>query len=108
LPLPKELLDIPHEDESLHVYLELEHNWNIIKVDPTRDLWLKNIFEISGRDWVNDTPIAVNPIELFDYEKSSTIMEPTTDKEILKDLEINWVFYRGLNQRLEELRNQTD
>lgn len=74
MELPKEVLDVPHEDNSTHVYLEVYIDGSWINIDPTWDPKLSNIFEIADWDGKNSTTIAVKPTHLLDYEESEKIM----------------------------------
>jgi hypothetical protein len=104
LNLANELYKIPHNDNSTHVYLEVNINWKILNVDPTWDKWLNNIFLVNEWDWLNNTEIAVKPLWLFSYEESEKIMTKTTNGEILEDLKENWLFYKAFNEYLERIR----
>lgn len=102
--LPEAITKIPHQDDSTHVYIELFMNNKWINIDPTWDDSLSPTFKISIWDWMNSTMIAVNPRELFDDTSSKSIMENQDNNEVLKDLEINWEFYKTFNSYLEEVR----
>lgn len=104
LKLPKNLYLIPHNDNSTHVYLEVNINWEIINLDPTWDKWLKNIFTINQWDWISNTEIAVKSLWLLSHEESEKIMANTTNEEIMKDLKESWLFYEAFNEYLEKNR----
>jgi len=106
--LPQEVLKIPHEYLSTHVYLEvfIDNKWLIM--DATWDSKLKSFFHVN--DWNNkdNSQIAVIPIETFTHEKSLSIMENQDEKEILSDLKINGEFYKNFNNWLEEIRSSNN
>ena len=68
LNIPKEILELQKEDLATHVYLEVLVGENWIKVDPTWDSGLKNIFSIAEWDGKTDTLLAVSPIEIYSVE----------------------------------------
>ena len=102
--LPEKVFNIPHEDLSTHVYLEIliDNKWIIM--DATWDSKLNKIFDINNWDNKTNNKIAVEPIETFTPEKSLDIMENIDEKEILDDLKINGEFYKAFNDWLEEIR----
>lgn len=104
LNLPKEILKIKHTKDSMHVYLEVNIDNKIIKIDPSWDKWLKNIFEISIWDWKSDTKIAVKEISQKSLEESKYIMENMDKKEIIEHLNYNKEFYIKLNNYLHNNR----
>lgn len=107
LNLPKEILEIPHDDESSHTYLEIkvDGRWKII--DATWDKKLKGIFNINEWDGKSDTEIAVPVIECLSPEKSlEYIKYISTPEAIVADFEINGEFYRAFNEWLEAKRKQ--
>lgn len=101
LDLPENILNIQHTKDSMHVYLEVNLDWNVIKIDSSWDIWLKNIFEISTWDWKNSTKIAVKEISKFSLEESKNIMENRKKEEIEKYLDYNRKFYKEINKYLK-------
>jgi len=104
LNLPKELLDLPHENESTHVFLEFKVNnlWKI--VDATWDKPLSKILPVNSWDGESDTQIAVPVIDIFSTEKSHEIM--TSDiNSTEEDLRKNGIFYKRFNEYLESIRS---
>ena len=104
LKLPEEILKIQHTKKSMHVYLEAEINWNIIILDSTWDIWLKNIFNIPFWDWISSTEIAVKEISRFSLIDSKNIMENINKEEVEEHLEYNREFYRSINEYLGRMR----
>lgn len=105
LNLPKEIQEIPHDDESSHIYLETKINgeWKII--DATRDKGLKGVFNINEWDGKSDTEIAVPVIECLSPEKSlEYIKQASTPETIISDLKVNGEFYKAFNEWLEKER----
>lgn len=105
--LPRHIEDIPHDDASTHVYLEVKIETNWINVDPTWDVDLKDILDITHWDGMSNTPVAVRSITLFDDETSRKIMEESSDEDAEKDLDQNGKFYAALNDWFEENRKTT-
>lgn len=103
--LPEKVIKVSHEDDSTHVYLEVEMNWKIINLDSTWDRWLKSILEISEWDWENSTSIAVKQLWLLSVQKSNEIMTQSIEESTIEDLKINWKFYKALNEYFEEVRS---
>ncbi len=105
LNLPKELQDIPHNDDSSHTYLEVEidKEWKII--DATWDKGLKDLFVVNEWDGKSDTEIAVSCIERLSPERSLRyIKHISTSEAIISDLKINGDFYKAFNEWLENYR----
>ena len=105
LNLPKELQDIPHDDNSSHSYLEIEIDgkWKII--DVTWDKGLKGLFVVNEWDGKSDTEIAVPCIECLSPEKSlGYIKHVSTPEAIMSDLKLNGDFYKAFNKWLDDNR----
>lgn len=101
--IPKELINIPHENLSSHVYLEILINNNWVDMDVTWDIGLKNIFSINKWDSSHNI-IAVPVLEKFSPKKSQEIINNETEEEINKDLDINGEFYKAFNFWLKNMR----
>lgn len=102
LPLHPDLLTIPHNDHSTHVYCEYTV-WEIVCIlDPTRDIGLAKIFPVNDRDGLWSTTIAVIPQEIYSLEESAKIMT-NTDNDT-QDLQDNRSFYQALNEWLASIR----
>lgn len=104
--LPEKVKNIPHDDYSMHVYLEvyIENKW--VAVDATWDSEIEDILLVNTWDGKIDTKIAVEPIEIFSLEKSKEIMQNPDNQEILDDLEKHGEFYKVFNNWLEEVRKE--
>ena len=105
LNLPKELLDIPHDDDSSHTYLEIEIDgkWKII--DATWGKGLKGTFNVNKWDGKSGTEIAVPATECFLSEKSlEYIKHVSTSEAIISDLKVNGKFYKAFNEWLDDCR----
>lgn len=103
LDLPNELLTIPHENESTHVFLEVEIDGLWKNVDATWDQSLSKILPINSWDGESNTQIAVPVVKLFSIEKSKQIMS-AGDNSTIEDLKINGEFYKKINEWLESVR----
>ena len=104
IDLPSEVSDVPHDDLSSHVWLEVLIDGEWIVVDATWDSGLKNILHVNEWDGKSNTQPAVKPIEIFSPQKSADIMNNENDEDILNDLKINGEFYKAFNDWLEEQR----
>ncbi len=106
LPLPKEILNIPHDPNPAHVYLEvfIDNKW--INLDPTWDPGLKNILPVNTWDGRSDTRIAVNPIKLFSLKESARIMSDQPKELIEEDLAKNKEFYKAFNEWITSIREK--
>jgi len=104
LNLPKEILNIPHDDFSSHVFLEIQLEGKMIILDPTWDSWLKNIFHINNWDGNNDTQIAVKVVDLFSIDDSEEIMNNINKVDFDQHIIKNHDFYNALNSYLHDVR----
>lgn len=109
LGLPKEILKLPHEDPETHEYLELwipeRKRW--VKVDPNWDSRIQYLkIPISEWDGLNDTKLAVTPIETLSPEESTAFITQDTGREMEKYMERNREFFIALNKWLESIRKK--
>ncbi len=104
MAIPREILDIPHDDNSTHVYLEVLVHEQWVKVDPTWDKKLAAVVPIAEWDGVNDTAVAVPVLAEYDLIKSQDVMERSDKNEVVEDLKKNGEFYKKLNEWLESVR----
>lgn len=106
LPLPKEVLEEPHEDVSTHVYLEVLIDENWIHIDPTWDSGLRSILPISEWDGKHSTQIAVRPTKVYSEEESKKIMMGEDPVAFETDMKTSGRFYKALNLYFEKVRTQ--
>jgi len=104
LDLPKEILDIPHQDLSTHVYLELKIDEKWVILDPSWDSGLRNILPVNDWDGRSDTTIAVKPTETYSLEKSAEIMIDEGNEELEEELKASGEFFKAFNEYLEKNR----
>lgn len=104
LDLPREASNVPHDDLSSHVWLEVLIDGEWIIVDATWDIGIKNIFHVNEWDGKSNTETAVKPLEIFTPQKSADIMNSENDEDILSDLKINGEFYKAFNGWLDKQR----
>ncbi|MFA6547980.1 MAG: hypothetical protein WCT11_03520 [Candidatus Magasanikbacteria bacterium] len=102
--IPKEILDIPHQDECEHLFLEIYLDSQWLVLDATWDIGLKNIFKINHWDGKSNTEIAVKPIEIYPYVKDINLSHCESDQAVLEDIRINGDFYKAFNNWLEDNR----
>lgn len=108
LNLPKELLELPHDEVDTHEYLEVyvpeKEKW--VKVDPNWDSW-QRFFPVAEWDGISDTIIAVTPEKTYSPEDSMKIIkeEDEVSPQVRKDyLEKNKKFFQALNKWLQYQR----
>lgn len=109
MDLPISLMNIPHDEDCTHTWVEIYLNNKWIKLDPSWDSKLSSILPIAQFDGENDTVLAVKIEEYFSPEKSKEIVanqEKEGSKEIIEDLERNRNFYKAFNEYLESIRNK--
>ena len=106
IDLPQKVLDVPHEVNNTHAYLEVLFKNKWVIVDPTWDIGLKNIFPINEWNLNKNNKIAVKPIKNFSLKKSADIMNSEDEQGILDDLKINGKFYKAINNWLSEIRKE--
>ncbi len=104
IDLSSEVLSVPHDDLSSHVWLEVSIDGEWVIVDATWDMGIKNIFHVNEWDGKSNTEMAVKPLEIFTLQKSADIMNNENDEDILNDLKINGEFYKAFNNWLAEQR----
>jgi hypothetical protein len=102
--LPKKVSNIPHDDLSSHVWLEVLIDGEWVIVDATWDIGIKNILHVNEWDGKSNTETAVKPLDIFTPQKSADIMNGENDEDILSDLKINGEFYKAFNNWLAEQR----
>jgi hypothetical protein len=105
--LSKFILEVPHDPDCTHTWVEANIKGKWIKLDPSWDAGLKNIFPVAEFDGKNDTILAVPVKEIFSPEKSDKIMRDSSDNvngTITEDLERNGRFYEELNNYLAKSR----
>lgn len=107
LPLDPEVLAIPHDNQSTHVYLEVRHGKDWLNVDPTWDAGLHMIFPTTVWDGTTSTSIAVTPLHLYSDTESLQIMEHEDDGAAANDIRNNRAFYAALNAWLQTVRSKT-
>jgi len=107
LDMPSELLQVPHEDDCTHVYLEVEivpGEWKV--VDATWDKGVNAILPVNEWDGTSNTMVAVPVRECFSLEQSLAYMrQSATSEALLVDLAQNGQFYQAFNNWLEEQRS---
>lgn len=97
-------MQVTHNDNSTHVYLQACNGDSWIDVDPTWDSALGTVLPIAVWDGVSSTEIAVTPLHVYTLEESDYIMARQETEALEKDLAENRTFYHMLNQWLEEVR----
>lgn len=106
IPLPTEVSEIAHADNSTHAYLEVERDGVWKKVDATWDSRLSSILPVTEWDGDSDTALAVPSLETYSPEESAQIISDESSEIIERDLKINKEFYSSFNQWLEQARGK--
>lgn len=107
LNIPDNILKIPHDNYSTHVYIEMNFDGKEIILDPTWDMWLKDIFQINIWDKQNSTDIAVSYNEIFSIEKSTLIMENINECDFQVYMNRNKDFCSALNNYFDQVRKKS-
>lgn len=105
LKLPKELQDIPHTDESSHLYLEILINDKWFPLDASWDKGLSSILPVSF--WsipFGGTSVGVPAYKTLSPEESEAYMNSLTDEEAVEDLQKNGQFFEAFNAYLDGIR----
>jgi hypothetical protein len=105
LSIPEAVIQVEHNDNAEHVWLEvlIQNKWVIL--DPSWDIGLAKIFQINIWDGISDAKPAVKSIEIFDIDTSAAMMQfDDYEGELVKDLAINGEFYKELNNYFETIR----
>jgi hypothetical protein len=107
LPIPKDILNLPHTDESTHLYLELFIDGTWLTLDASWDKGLAAILPVSiWSEPFKGTPIAVPAYQTLSPEESETYMNSLADEEAEEDLQKNGLFFQALNTYLNEIRQR--
>jgi hypothetical protein len=107
--LPDLVVDISHDKDCTHTWIEVYLNNVWVKLDSSWDRALNTVFPIAQFDGKHDTILAVKIEDYFSQEKSEKIMnnqEKSESEELIQDLEKNAKFYEAFNNYLEETRNK--
>jgi len=103
LPIPKEILVIPHDDETTHAYLEILIDGNWLVVDLTWDEGL--VFVLPVNEWTDfgNMKIAVPVIRRIPEEQMWIHRERSTEEE-REEFQRNKDFFAAVNEWLEIIR----
>lgn len=107
LGLPKNILNVPHDDPETHGYIEVfipeTNKW--VKTDPNWDGRLEHS-KLSIADWdgLTDTKLAVIPIKTLSPEESTVFNSQDIGAEREKYMERNRKFFIALNKWLQSIR----
>lgn len=101
MPLPSELIIIPHED-AYHVYLEGQIHGEWHTIDATWDKSLDGILQVNNWNGKSSTSIAVPQRKIYSSKESLEIFHE--EENIEEDLRINGDFYKSFNSWLDDAR----
>ncbi len=102
LNLPTKIINLPHEDEIFHVYLEVKINGKWKQIDASLDRGLAPKFPLIEWDGHNDTLLCIEPKGTTYSPKSSLEIYHEVENDFTSDKE----FYSSLNNWLEEIRKK--
>ena len=103
--IPKAILEIPHEDEICHLYLEARIDGKWCSIDASLDKDLEQIIEVFEWDGKTSTGICVYPTYTYSPKKSLELFNTEWSKEDFEeDIQINGKFYKAINDWLEGIR----
>lgn len=102
LPVPPEILAIPHTEPGYHVWLEvkIDNNWQIL--DATWDASLGEVLPINTWEQFGNMKPAVPVIEMIAYDQINVTREPPEDYAL--ELGIERPFLKAINHWLESIR----
>jgi hypothetical protein len=107
LGLPAEVLAVPHEDDSSHVYFDAQIGGEWVAIDATWDNALGGIFSVNDWDGTHKTDIAVPSAEILTPQDGAAYLEiNNTPQAVAHDLKVNGDFYKALNEYLEDARKK--
>ena len=100
LKLPRDVVNIPHQDDIFHVYLEVETNGGWHKIDASFDSNLAPRLPVMEWDGRSSTGLCVPHGKIYSPKVSREIY--VSDDE---DFSLDRGFYETLNGWLEEVRS---
>lgn len=105
--IPKKIMEIPHDDDLMHLYLEVKIKERWRSIDASLDKRLKKVFRINEWDGKGSTSICVNPSKIYYPEPSLDLFQEEISKEdYLEELQTNGKFYGEFNNWLEDIRKE--
>jgi hypothetical protein len=108
LPIPKNILVLPHTKTWAHQYSEifLDSEWTTI--DATWDLKLKEVFTINYWDGVTSTSLAVDPKFILSPEESEKWITTTISEENINgSISSHYDFVIAFNEWLASIRKKS-
>lgn len=102
LPIPKDILTLPHEDPAYHVWLEIfiDNEWRV--VDVSWDEKLSSVLPANKWSYPLNMKIAVPVIELVPKEKIEITFSPLPEWQ--EEIEYNKKFFMAVNEWMESIR----
>jgi hypothetical protein len=105
LQIPEKVLNVPHDNECSHEYVEVHIDGRWVIADATWDIGIGKAFHVNHWDGKSDTIVAVKAIRTLTPEESEVCIRNEASKEAMEaDLKKNGMFYKAFNDWLEELR----
>jgi hypothetical protein len=106
IDLPDQVRSVPHQDSSMHSFLEIQKEGQWIPVDATWDEAISSVLPSNTWDGKSETPVAVRIDQVFSPEESENIMTGPSGQETEHDLEVNGLFYAAFNEWLAKVRTE--
>lgn len=104
LPLPKEVLDLPHDDEATHLYLEMKYGDSWMAIDASWDAGIASVLPVNTWEEGRSMTIAVPASRTLSPEESDAYMQSLNGQDAEDDLKKNSSFYLAINRWLDAVR----
>ncbi|SRR3989344_1214129 len=102
LQLPQEITTITHDNEILHLYLEVKINGKWYNIDASFDKGLEGVLPVSEWDGQHGTKLCVKPLTIYSPKESLQMCQEEDDYS--EDLARNRDFYLAFNNWLQSVR----
>jgi hypothetical protein len=100
LPIPKEILELPHQEDTYHVYLEVKLHGEWCQIDASLDKGLSKVFPLIEWDGNTSTELCTTP--------KGKIYSPEESLEIYHDIDNDFSsereFCSALNEWFRKIR----
>ena len=100
--IPSEILAVPHDNDILHLYLEVKLNGRWYQIDATIDKGLASVLPVNEWDGKTSTPLCVEPTKI--YTPKQSLEWCCQNEEYTEDFARNGRFYRAINSWLDNIR----
>lgn len=105
--LPKEIQNIPHENEGRHLYLEVKIDGKWHPIDASLDKGLESVISVLEWDGKTSTGICVKPRHIYSPQESLYgFYTELSAKDFRRDMRKNGKFYKAINDWFETIRKR--